>query len=52
MKIKLWWLNEGDSYSCKELVGEYTLRELNKEIANILEGRPSKHWTLYFEEVE
>lgn len=52
MKIKLWWLNEGENYSCKRFIGEYSMEELNKEIGGILDSRPSKYWTLYFEEIE
>lgn len=52
MKIKLWWVNEGENYSCKEYIGEYIIEELNKEISGILDNQPSQYWTLYFEGID
>jgi len=52
MKIKVWWVNEGENYSCEKLIGEFSLKEFNDSIENILNSRPSKYWKLRFEEIE
>lgn len=49
MKIKVWWVNETENYSCEKLIGEFSLKELNDSIENILNTRPSKYWKLKFE---
>lgn len=52
MKLRVWWLNEGSDFTCKQLIGEYeSVKDLNKDTQRILDSRPSDYYRLYFEEV-